>query len=126
MISRYSDGAFHSSHQLFTKAGDGLYNVSFCGTNYWTRPRTVAWMQWETENGRNVNVEFNGGKGWLRVCLDPQEQVKLADLGIGSDYTVVLALDEDELAHSERFSKVRKGLEDYSNSGRIGDSYHKR
>lgn len=126
VISRFSDGVFHSSHQLFTKDGEGLYRVAFCGTNYWTRPRTVAWMRWEVENGRDVNIEYNEGGGWLRVCLQPQDQVTLADLGIDTDYTIVMHLEEGELAHAERFRQVRKSLYTYDNSGRVVESYHRR
>lgn len=124
MISRHVDGVFYASHRMYTEKARGLYKVEFCGREYWSRPRTIAWMRWEVEHGRKVTLEFNQGAGWRRACLNPQEQVDLKDIGIEEDYIVVMRLDDGEIEYNQRFRELKKAFSSYRNSGEQASTYH--
>lgn len=126
MISRYVDGVFYASHKLYLEESDGLYEVDFCGRQYWTRAQTVAWLKWETENGRQVNLEYNSGNGWRRICKEPQNQINLADLGISIDYATVMRLADEDLKRYIRFSRIGKSTVELENLRPTEHTFHRR
>ncbi|WP_293724813.1 hypothetical protein [Stappia sp.] len=127
VISRKSDGRFHASHRLYDSTGANLHEVILCGRPYFVRTATVAWMSYEADEGRSVQLEYNVGKGWVEVCRDPAEQVTLADIGIKDkkDYEVMRASDM-ALNRAERFKHISKAFSGYKNSGKTSSSYHAR
>ena len=124
MISRQADGTFVSSHRVFQRAGDTLHPITLCGRDYYARAATVAWISHEATEGRDVGLEYNQGRGWLRVCENPQDQVTLADLGIsGEDYVIMNASDL-AINRKLRFSKIREAFAGSKNSGEKTSSFH--
>ena len=126
MISRQQDGTFYSSHKIFEKNGENLYQVALCGRSYYARAATVAWMNYEAEEGRDVGLEYNRGTGWYRVCENPDQQVKLADIGVPGTNIEVMRASDEAMNRRQRFIFIRKTFSDYSNSGRAAPSYHGR
>lgn len=126
-ISRNVDGSFHSSHRLYDTRGlENLHEVTLCGRPYYMRTATVAWMAYETEEGRSVGLEFNQGRGWVQACENPANQVTLADLGVpGENYEVMRATDV-ALARRERFKHISRAFAGYRNSGETTASFHGR
>lgn len=130
MISRGSYGEFVGSHKIYRQNSEGLHKVSYCGTDYWVLPYTVAWTQIEVERNRSVKVEYNFGKGWRPVCNNPESEVSLNDLGIAKDAREVVAAYRrlaDDNAGPGRFSTISKAFQNgFKDSGHsTGDSsYH--
>ncbi len=124
MISRQVDGAFYGSHKVFTEKSEGLSQVQYCNRAYWVRPYTVAWVLWEAAEGRDVGLEYNNGKGWFRLCEDPESQVTLKDVGLVEDYVTIMRTRGKNLQHRQRFANIRQALKDYRNSGKYSKSYH--
>jgi hypothetical protein len=125
-ISRKKDGSFHASHRLYEGRGDNLHEVSLCGRPYYVRAATVAWMNYEAEEGRRVGLEFNVGKGWVQVCKDPALQISLADIGVkGEDHEVMRASDV-AINRQQRFKHISQAFSSYRNSGKAAASYHSR
>jgi hypothetical protein len=126
-ISRKADGKFHASHRLYEASGKNLHEVVLCGRSYFVRPATVAWMNYEADEGRSVQLEYNVGKGWVEVCRDPAKQVTLADIGIdASDNYEVMSASDLALTRAERFKNISKAFAGYKNSGKTSSSYHSR
>ncbi|WP_249689770.1 hypothetical protein [Stappia sp. WLB 29] len=126
MISRHSDGSFYGSHKVFTRAGDNLHEISLCGHAYYARAATVAWMNYEAEEGRDVGLELNQGKGWYRICEEPSKQVKLADIGVEGTNAEVMRASEEAMNRRMRFIHIRQMFSKYGNSGAASSSYHAR
>ena len=125
IISREVDGTFSASHRLYTRHVDNLYPVVLCGQNYWTRARTVAWLQWEAEQGRLVGVEYNNGKGWYQLCDSLQERLTLADSGIKGDYAKLRLMEDGELEYRDRFSRIVRAFgRERTPPGGYAESYH--
>lgn len=101
-ISRKADGKFHASHRLYEASGKNLHEVVLCGRPYFVRPATVAWMNYEADEGRSVQLEYNVGKGWVEVCRDPAKQVTLADIGIDASDNYEVMSASDPGAHARR------------------------
>ncbi|MBC2859496.1 hypothetical protein [Stappia sp. 28M-7] len=126
MISRHSDGSFYGSHKVFTRAGDNLHEISLCGRAYFARAATVAWMNYEAEEGRDVGLEMNQGKGWYRICQDPSKQVKLADIGVTGTNAEVMRASDEAVNRRMRFIYIRQIFSKVGNSGAASSSYHAR
>ncbi|WP_029057062.1 hypothetical protein [Stappia stellulata] len=126
MISRQSDGTFSSSHRVFDRNGSTLHEIALCGRPYFARAATVAWMNYEAEEGRDVGLEYNGGSGWFRVCEDPDQQVKLADIGVKDDNLTVMRASDAATNKRQRFINIKKAFSSFSNSGRTTPSFHGR
>ncbi len=126
MISRQQDGTFHASHKIFQKDGENLYQISLCGRSYFARAATVAWMNYEAEEGRDVGLEFNQGRGWFRVCENPDAQVKLADIGVPGTNIEVMRASDEAMKRRQRFIYIRKTFADYKNSGETTPTFHAR
>jgi hypothetical protein len=126
MISRQSDGTFVSSHRVFDRDNASLHEISLCGRAYFARAATVAWMNYEAEEGRDVGLEFNGGNGWFRVCEDPDKQVKLADIGVQEDNVTVMRASDEATRRRERFINIKNAFSATGNSGRTAPTYHSR
>lgn len=126
MISRQSDGTFVSSHRVFDRDNASLHEIALCGRAYFARAATVAWMNYEAEEGRDVGLEFNGGNGWFRVCEDPDKQVKLADIGVQEDNVTVMRASDEATRRRERFINIKNAFSATGNSGRTAPTYHSR
>ncbi len=83
IISRDDFGDFVESQQIYSAKKRGMVKVTYCSKTYFAFPHTVAWTEYETENGRTVGVEYGDGKVWRLICEDPQEQVAYADVNHG-------------------------------------------
>jgi hypothetical protein len=106
LISRDNAGVFVGSHKLFVDWSNGLSEVSYCDRNYFVRPQSVAWTQLESERGNTVRIEYNFGKGWRPICLEPESQVTLLDLGITMSAEDILSGADDEEAPKSRLSAI--------------------
>ena len=126
MISRQSDGTFVSSHRVFDRNSASLHEIALCGRSYFARAATVAWMNYEAEEGRDVGLELNQGKGWYRICEEPSEQVKLADIGVEGTNAEVMRASEEAMNRRMRFIYIRQVFSKYGNSGAASSSYHAR
>ncbi|SDU10458.1 hypothetical protein SAMN05428979_1645 [Stappia sp. ES.058] len=126
MISRQSDGTFVSSHRVFDRNSASLHEIALCGRAYFARAATVAWMNYEAEEGRDVGLEFNGGNGWFRVCENPDRQVKLADIGVTEDNVTVMRASDEATRRRQRFVNIKDAFSGFANSGRKAPSYHGR
>lgn len=84
IISRDGYGHFIKSQKIYDKKSRGMVSVAYCGQDYFAYPSTVAWTEYESENGRFLGVEAAAGKSWKLICRNPQEQVRYADLDGGS------------------------------------------
>lgn len=126
MISRQSDGTFVSSHRVFSRESASLHEIALCGRSYFARAATVAWMNYEAEEGRDVGLEFNGGNGWFRVCENPDRQVKLADIGVTEDNVTVMRASDEATQRRQRFVNIKEAFAGFSNSGRTAPTYHAR
>ncbi|MHC5653596.1 hypothetical protein [Stappia sp.] len=126
IVSRLPDGSFHSGHRLYDRTGSNLHKVTFCGRPYFVRAKTVAWMNYEADEGRVVGLEFNVGKGWVHVCKDPADQVKLADIGIDEDNVDVMYASDEALNRRDRFRHISRAFSGFKNSGNVSSSYHAR
>ena len=126
MISRHHDGSFRASHKVFTRNAENLHPISLCGRPYFARAATVAWMNYEAEEGRDVGLEFNQGKGWYRICENPDQQVKLADIGVTGSNVEVMRASEEAVNRRMRFVFIRQMFSGYGNSGKPSSSYHAR
>lgn len=126
MISRQSDGTFVSSHRVFDRNNASLHEIALCGRAYFARAATVAWMNYEAEEGRDVGLEFNGGKGWFRVCENPDKQVKLADIGVKEDNVTVMRASDEATRRRQRFVNIKEAFAGFNSSGRTAPTYHSR
>ena len=126
MISRQSDGTFVSSHRVFDRNSASLHEIALCGRSYFARAATVAWMNYEAEEGRDVGLEFNGGKGWFRVCENPDKQVKLADIGVTEDNVTVMRASDEATRRRQRFVNIKEAFAGFNSSGRTSPTYHSR
>ncbi|MEM9635816.1 MAG: hypothetical protein AAGA50_31135 [Pseudomonadota bacterium] len=106
LISRDKTGIFVGSHKLFMDQANGLTKVAYCDRNYFVRAQSVAWTQLESERGNTVRIEYNFGRGWRPICLEPENQVTLLDLGITTSAKDLLAGSDDEDAPKSRLSAI--------------------
>ncbi|MEE4013644.1 hypothetical protein V1T76_16360 [Roseibium sp. FZY0029] len=124
LISRDRGGHFVGSHKLFTDYVHGLNKVSYCDRSYFVRSHSVAWTQVEAERGNTVQVEFNFGRGWRPICGNPEQQVKLEDIGITVSAHDLLAKSDEPSAPQSRLSAIGAMFSDTSEEGHA--TYHTR
>lgn len=110
IISRDANLVFRGSHKLYNRMSEGLIEVKYCNRSYWVRYATVAWTQLETDQGYDVQVELNRGKGWRPICNHPQEQVNLKGLGVSEDPRVVVQQDGATIDRVNRFAAIRQSF----------------
>lgn len=125
LISRDRSGLFVGSHKLYLKHTNGLKPVRYCNRPYFVRSSSVAWTQVETELGRNVQIEFNFGRGWRPICERPQDQVALEDIGIEMSAKEFLQQMAAEDRPQSRLSKISGVLNKSKENSRY-KSYHTR
>ncbi|MTI45754.1 hypothetical protein JM93_00617 [Roseibium hamelinense] len=126
MISRGANGTFLGSHKIFLRESDGLVQVTYCGREYWVRPKTVAWSELEIDNRHDVRVEFNKGRGWMPICNRPTQYVTLKDLGITMDPVLIVRSNGEELKRVNRFSAVSESFRKGDRSLRGQSTFHDR
>ena len=107
LISRNDGGVFVGSHKLFEKFSSGLTKVSYCNRDYFVRTQSVAWTQIESKRGNTVSLEFNFGRGWRPICLEPENQVTLKDFGITMSAEDFLKGELEDTSPKSRLSAVR-------------------
>ncbi|MEJ8476789.1 hypothetical protein [Roseibium algae] len=114
-MSRDKKGDFTGSHQIFQTEKPNTYKVIYCEQNYWVRIHTIAWSQVESENQRTIQIEYNFGKGWRPICLNPERQVTLLDLGISLEPRRVLESSDKTLKANIRYEAFKDAQKEKAN-----------
>lgn len=122
-MSRDRFGSFVGSHKLYQEYSNGMKLVRYCNRDYYVSSQSIAWTQAETDRGNTVQIEYNFGKGWRPICLKPQDQVTLSDIGINMLPQDFLALRDEEAPPQSRLSKI-SSVFGHASSGSQFKSYH--
>ncbi|WP_213215079.1 hypothetical protein [Roseibium polysiphoniae] len=80
--SQQPSGTFFGYHQVMTEPKTGYVRAVYCNTIFWVRKSTVLWTENEAKAGRHLFIEMNLNGDRKLICADPDEQVRLEDLGM--------------------------------------------